>query len=74
MLQPTALAVLYACPLPAVHAEGSFIAALNRDGSKHMGDYYLYGYVLPLDASKTVESLTLPHNQDDVVLAVTLSP
>lgn len=35
--------------------------------------YYLYGYSFPLDASKTVSSLTLPNNRNVVLLAATLT-
>ncbi|HEV7926384.1 MAG TPA: S53 family peptidase, partial [Verrucomicrobiae bacterium] len=33
----------------------------------------LYGYTLPLNDSKTVQSITLPNNSDAVVLALTLA-
>ena len=47
---------------------------LNEDGSKHTGTYSVYGYTIALDATKTVQSLTLPKVATVVVLAATLSP
>jgi subtilase family serine protease len=42
------------------------------DGSQDHRPFSLYGYVFRLSASKTVKSITLPNNQDVLVLAVTL--
>jgi subtilase family serine protease len=36
--------------------------------------FYLYGYSFALNASKTVQSVTLPNTRDVVVLAVSLTP
>jgi hypothetical protein len=38
---------------------------VNKAGVVSYGPYYLYGYTLPLDPSKTVESLTLPASVTD---------
>jgi hypothetical protein len=35
---------------------------------------YLYGYSFALNSAKTVASLTLPNNDDVVILAVDLHP
>jgi hypothetical protein len=36
--------------------------------------FYLYGYSMAIDHTKTVKSLTLPSNRKVVVLAATLLP
>jgi hypothetical protein len=43
-------------------------------GSTLNGPAYLYGYSFPINAAKTVKSMTPPNNRDIVVLAVALSP
>jgi hypothetical protein len=43
-------------------------------GSKDNRTFYLYGYSLPLNGGKTVESLRLPNDQNVEVLALTLVP
>ena len=39
-------------------------------GTKASGTFYIYGYTIPTNSSKTVTSLTLPSNSHIVVLAV----
>jgi hypothetical protein len=46
---------------------------VSATGAKQIGPYYLYGYSLAIDSSKTVKSLTLPANRDVVILAVDVS-
>lgn len=43
---------------------------LTVDGTTHTGPYYLYAYILPLDHTKTVASLTLPNNRNVSFLAI----
>jgi hypothetical protein len=45
---------------------------LNADGLPHTGPYYLYGYTLPVDHTKTLASFKLPTNRSVVVLAMNL--
>ena len=47
---------------------------LTATGSEDARVFYLYGYALNLDVTRTVQSVTLPVNGDVVVLAATLSP
>ncbi len=35
--------------------------------------FNLYGYIFPLDRTKTVQSITLPNNRDVIALAITLT-
>ncbi len=42
-------------------------------GTRDNRQFNAYGYTLPLDGGKTVESLTLPKNRSLIVLAATLS-
>lgn len=42
------------------------------NGTKDNRTFNLYGYLLPLNPAKTVQSVTLPNNPDVVVLAATL--
>jgi len=54
-------------------SEGVAMAYRNFDnGTKDQRTFNLYEYQLPLNATKIVESLTLPGNSHVVVLAVTL--
>jgi len=43
-------------------------------GSKDNHAFYLYGYSLPLNSGKTVQSVRLPNNAKVEVLALTLTP
>jgi hypothetical protein len=43
------------------------------DGTQDGQPFNLYGYTFVLNSAKTVQSLTLPNNQDVVVLAATLT-
>jgi hypothetical protein len=43
-------------------------------GAESPGPLYLYGYSFALNSAKTVASLTLPNNDDVVILAVDLHP
>jgi hypothetical protein len=43
-------------------------------GSINYGTFYVYGYSIAIDHTKTVKSLTLPANRRVVVLAATLLP
>jgi polygalacturonase len=47
---------------------------VSPSGATDAGPYYLYGYSLTIDGTKTVQSMTLPNNPNVVVLAVTLIP
>jgi hypothetical protein len=47
---------------------------VTSTGSTPAGTFYLYGYSLAIDHTKTVKSLTLPGNRKVVVLAATLLP
>ena len=51
----------------------SFPSALNAAGAARPGPYYLYGYSIPLDASKTLVSLGLPNNRNVVLLAANVA-
>src|SRR5205823_5453189 len=42
-------------------------------GGRTNGNVYLYGYVVPLDSTKIVKSLTLPNNRNIVLMAMSLS-
>ena len=44
----------------------------NRAGGRDSQAFYLYNYVLPLDPTRTVASVTLPGNANIAVLAITL--
>ena len=44
------------------------------NGTKDQRTFNLYAYQLPLNAAKTVRSVTLPNDKDIAVLAATLSP
>src|SRR5262249_18637099 len=43
----------------------------KSDGSADNFVYYLYGYSLPLNATKPVKSITLPNNSNIEILAIT---
>ena len=47
---------------------------VDSSGNSHTGPYNLYGYALPIDASKTVMAVALPATVNVVVLAMTLVP
>ncbi|MBB5328771.1 hypothetical protein HDF14_002387, partial [Edaphobacter lichenicola] len=42
-------------------------------GSSTAGTTYLYGYQIPLDGTKTVQSITLPNNRNVVIVAMALN-
>jgi hypothetical protein len=44
--------------------------ANNQAGSNSSGTYYLYGYQLPSDPSKTLVSVTLPNTRNVVIMAL----
>ena len=44
------------------------------NGTKDQRTFNLYAYQLPLNAAKTVKSVTLPNDKDIAVLAATLTP
>jgi len=44
-----------------------------NDGSQDNQNFNLYEYILPLNSSKTVESVELPQNRNVVVLGITLT-
>jgi hypothetical protein len=44
------------------------------DGTKDANPFYTHAYSFPLDAGKTVQSISLPANRDVVVLGITLVP
>ncbi|HEY1768703.1 MAG TPA: hypothetical protein VGG02_00430 [Chthoniobacterales bacterium] len=44
------------------------------DGTKDLRTFNLYAYRFTLTSTKTVQSITLPANPDDIVLAATLVP
>ena len=46
----------------------------KSNGTKDTRIYYVYGYMLPLDSSKTVSSITLPKNVNVNMLAADLIP
>jgi hypothetical protein len=57
--------------------EGAAVITSYRDannGTKDLRSFFVYGYSLPLNSSKTVSSITLPNNPNVVVLALTLVP
>jgi hypothetical protein len=43
---------------------------VTASGTTAIGPYYLYGYSFAIDGTKTIKSLTLPHNRNVVVLGV----
>lgn len=45
----------------------------TSSGSKDNRTFYLYGYALPIDSTRTVKSVLLPSNRNVVVLAYALS-
>jgi hypothetical protein len=47
---------------------------ITPSGAPDNRPFNLYGYVLELDASKTVKSLTLPKSRNAVILALVLAP
>jgi hypothetical protein len=47
---------------------------LTSSGASDNRTFYLYGYTLAINSSKTVQSLALPNNSHVVVLALTLTP
>jgi FG-GAP-like repeat len=44
--------------------------ANNQAGNKSSGNYYLYGYQLPVNANKTLVSVTLPSTRNVVIMAL----
>jgi hypothetical protein len=44
--------------------------ANNQAGNKSTGNYYLYGYQLPVDPSRTLVSVTLPSTRNVVIMAL----
>jgi len=44
--------------------------ANNQAGGESSGNYYLYGYQLPVNASKTLVSVTLPSTRNVVIMAL----
>ena len=46
---------------------------VSPNGAPQGGTWNVYGYSIPLNTAKTVQSVTLPNNADIVVLAMTLS-
>ena len=47
---------------------------IKSTGATQAGPIYLYAYSFPLDAAKTVASLTLPSNANVVIAAIDLAP
>jgi hypothetical protein len=47
---------------------------LNSSGAKDTRPFYLYGYSFKLNSGKTVQSVTLPNNANDIVAAISLVP
>jgi len=47
---------------------------LTSTGAKDARTFYLYGYSLAINSSKTVKSITLPKTRNVVVLAIDLTP
>jgi alpha-mannosidase len=47
---------------------------IERDGAKDSRTFHVYGYSFPLDSGKVVRSITLPHNEQVLVFAMTLVP
>ena len=61
------------------HYTGESIAStmvyrLDSSGDPHMGPYNLYAYAFTLNASKVIESITLPATNGVIALAMTLVP
>ncbi len=50
----------------------SYAYRLNPDGSTDNRTFYLYGYTLAIDNTKTLKSITLPSTNSVVLLALTL--
>jgi polygalacturonase len=46
---------------------------LSASGATQAGPYFLYGYSLAINSTKTVQSIALPGNRNVVVFAITLS-
>jgi hypothetical protein len=44
--------------------------ANNKAGNKVAGTYYLYGYQLPVDPTRTLVSVTLPNTRNVVIMAL----
>ncbi len=42
-------------------------------GGRTNGNVYLYGFIVPIDGTKVVKSLTLPNNRNIVLMAMSLS-
>jgi polygalacturonase len=47
---------------------------IRMSGATDTGPYYVYGYSLAIDGTKTVRSVTLPGNRSVVVIAIDLVP
>ena len=47
---------------------------ISPSGAPSYSTIYLYGYSFAINSAKTVQSITLPHNRNVVVLAVDLMP
>jgi hypothetical protein len=47
---------------------------LDSKGAKQSGTYNVYSYSIPIDATKSVDSVVLPHNVNVVFLTVGLEP
>ncbi len=45
----------------------------NGGGGRTTGNTYLYGYQIPLDSTRIVQSVTLPNNRNIVIVAMSLS-
>ncbi|NYF54053.1 beta strand repeat-containing protein, partial [Tunturiibacter gelidoferens] len=45
----------------------------TSSGGQTLGTTYLYGYTIPLDNTKTVQSITLPNNRNVVIVAMALN-
>jgi hypothetical protein len=61
------------------HYAGESIAStmayrLTSTGAKDARTFYLYGYSLTINNSKTVKTITLPKNRNVVALAIDLVP
>ncbi|HTJ00340.1 MAG TPA: protease pro-enzyme activation domain-containing protein [Dongiaceae bacterium] len=46
----------------------------SSDGSKDNRTFYLYGYSLPVNSGKTIQSIKLPNNASVIVTAISLVP
>jgi len=46
---------------------------ITSSGTRDNRTFWIYGYSLPINSAKTVQSLTLPKNRNVVVLAVDVS-